>query len=605
MTIPDQLKNAKRWMLWKSEPATKSGGKPRKVPYYTSGSRRNGELDTPSDTAKLTSYAAAAAALKKGSYTGLGFALGPDGTGNHWQGVDLDDVPARPHLDVVNMLLSGYTETSPSGKGYHAIGYGKPFDALGSNASGIEAYAGGRYFTFTGTDGRGEPCDLYDFVMQTCAPLHKPQEAPQEATGDDMSWAIGEQTYRDLRSALGALRSDDRDLWVSVGQALKTSGDRGRALWIEWSQASDKFDPEDAERVWDSFTATRTGYAAVFAKAQKAGWVNPAKGTTTSDKPKTNQTYTGNIDSLFGDLVLNHEDVQKMADAEFLIPNMIVRGHVHAFVSPGNGGKTTIFIHLCEQLSAQGVKVLYINVDGSPGDLKRHHAHAQVHGYSVIAPDAKDGKSTDDVLAKLQAIADGSAQCNNVVLILDTLKKFVDVIDKRKAKALMQLMRSLTVKGATVCLLGHTNKHAGDDGKQIFEGTGDVRNDVDELIYLDSCKNDATGCLEVTTRPDKVRAEFSPKSFVIDKDRNVTEPGRPIKILAKEGREILDLLKAAIQDGYTTQAAIVASVWPKTAQGKHKIRAALLHYSSGEDPEIVVGTSGRGLDKVYSLPPLF
>ena len=32
--------------------------------------------------------------------------------------------------------------------------------------------------------------------------------------------------------------------------------------------------------------------------------------------------------------------------------------------------------------------------------------------------------------------------------------------------------------GATIVLLGHTNKHVGLDGKLIFEGVADVRNDV-------------------------------------------------------------------------------------------------------------------------------
>jgi hypothetical protein len=47
-------------------------------------------------------------------------------------------------------------------------------------------------------------------------------------------------------------------------------------LWLEWSQQSDRFDPADAARVWDSFTADRTGYQAIFKEAQRHHWLNPA-----------------------------------------------------------------------------------------------------------------------------------------------------------------------------------------------------------------------------------------------------------------------------------------------------------------------------------------
>ena len=60
-------------------------------------------------------------------------------------GTDLDGVDSNPALQLLADELPGYTETSPSGNGYHAIGYGKPFPALGSNSTGIEAYSSGRF----------------------------------------------------------------------------------------------------------------------------------------------------------------------------------------------------------------------------------------------------------------------------------------------------------------------------------------------------------------------------------------------------------------------------------------------------------------------------
>lgn len=276
-SLPASMRAARRWLLWKSIPNADPAKKPRKVPFYVSGRPRHGALDDGADLAALSDFDTACAALAAGQYAGLGFALGPDGTGNHWQGVDLDDLAGRPELALLaDDGLPGYTESSPSGNGLHAIGYGRPFPALGSNGSGIEAYSAGRFFTVTGDDaGIGEPTDLHDYVTRTLAPRHAPNATPAP---DNVAEYVDPRTLAELRSALASMRAEDRGLWVANGQRLKKLGERGRALWLEWSQQSDKFDPADAARVWDSFTADHTGYGAVFKAAQAAGWVNPMSG---------------------------------------------------------------------------------------------------------------------------------------------------------------------------------------------------------------------------------------------------------------------------------------------------------------------------------------
>jgi len=216
--------------------------------------------------------------------------------------------------------LPGYTETSPSGNGVHAIGYGRPFPALGSNASGIEAYSEGRYFTVTADNaGIGEPTDLADYVHRVLLPRHGQHAPPSEAAVAEF---VPPATIAELRSALAAMRSDDRDLWIANGQRLKRLGETGRALWMEWSQQSDKFDPADAARVWDSFTADRTGYQAVFADAQRKGWVNPLSYSAPAPAPVVPRTDLA--DTLA-------QSATPFTDAEF---DAAATPHPHAFMSP-------------------------------------------------------------------------------------------------------------------------------------------------------------------------------------------------------------------------------------------------------------------------------
>lgn len=344
--LPESMRAARRWLVWKSIPNQDPAKKPRKVPFYVSGKARHGNTDTPEDIAQLADFDTAVAALATNRYTGLGFALGPDGTGNHWQGVDLDNLAGRPDLQVLaDDGLPGYTETSPSGNGLHAIGYGRAFPALGANASGIEAYSAGRYFTVTGDGaGLGEPVDLSGYVTTTLAPLHSRYAPPTSA---EVAEFASPQTLAELRSALSAMRADDRDLWIANGQRLKRLGEPGRALWLEWSQQSDKFDPVDAARVWDSFTADRTGPAAVFAGAQRHGWLNPLSNAATLPAPPPAPALREAVRTAL--TPLTREDVLAAA-----VPHphafqlgeqgLFPEGEVTVIGAPGREGKTTLMM---------------------------------------------------------------------------------------------------------------------------------------------------------------------------------------------------------------------------------------------------------------------
>ena len=331
--------------------------------------------------------------------------------------------------------------------------------------------------------------------------------------------------------------------------------------------------------------------------------VNTAsQGTKTQESNNRQQVWTK--DNLFADMTLKEADVRKMMDACFLIPNMIVQGHMAAYVAPGNAGKTTIFVYLCEKLASQGVDIQYINVDGSPSDLKRHYQHAAKHGYRVIAPDATEGGlSCTDVIKRFRISVEQGIDLSGTVFILDTLKKFIDVIDKKQSKELYRMLRSLTVKcGATVCLLGHVNKHRGKDGNHVFEGTGDLRNDLDEMIYLESFKNPQNNTLEVHTRPDKVRADFKSRSFVINlTDRSVTEPEGNLRYVPEEERRILDLAVAAIFEGdHHTQKLITEYIKERCSHGDKKIHKVLGTYGY-EQYRIRYSQAGRAKDYYFSL----
>ena len=305
---------------------------------------------------------------------------------------------------------------------------------------------------------------------------------------------------------------------------------------------------------------------------------------------------------VFDDLYLKNEHTDEMKKSTVLIPGMIMSGHLVLIAAPANGGKTTIFLRLCEQLSANGKAVIYVNADASPGDLITHLDHANLHNYKVIAPDAIRGKGVIDVIDRFEAMAKSDTSLEGYVFVIDTLKKFVDMLDKKQLKNILATFRNLTVKGATVCLLAHTNKYNGKDGKPIYEGMGDVRTDVDELIYLDSATNPETGNLEVTTRPDKKRAEFSPRSFIIElPSRVVQELETPITIYSELDRELLHEFIEAIQDGCRNQNEIAKRVYSRAGCGYNAVREALNRLTRLSDAKITKTRDASGKGYIYSL----
>lgn len=78
----------------------------------------------------------------------------------------------------------------------------------------------------------------------------------------------------EVRDALAYIDEDERESWITVGQALQGSGlAEGREIWDDWSQQSGKFDKDDQESTWLSFKRsglTGRGIGSLFRLAMQA-----------------------------------------------------------------------------------------------------------------------------------------------------------------------------------------------------------------------------------------------------------------------------------------------------------------------------------------------
>lgn len=202
--IPGELRTVRQWVLWKYE-RRKGEQKPTKVPYQPSGRRADS-----TDPATWSSFNDVLVAYLRGCFAGIGIMLA-----NGLVGIDLDHVidPATgevsPWASWVIAELASYTEATPSGEGFHVLGWGTwpgprhktSVQQRGTVAEAIEGYSTARFFTFTGAHTDGTPSVLndvtataktvYDGFLPSEQQVHATPHAPQPVALDDAALLEG------------------------------------------------------------------------------------------------------------------------------------------------------------------------------------------------------------------------------------------------------------------------------------------------------------------------------------------------------------------------------------------------------------------------------
>ena len=304
---------------------------------------------------------------------------------------------------------------------------------------------------------------------------------------------------------------------------------------------------------------------------------------------------------------LSIAEADAIAAPEWIIKNLVISGHIILIPAEPNGGKTTIMFHLSEQMVIEGYDVYYVNADISGGDAKPMVDLAKNKGFTLMLPDLKVDKSMDTVLLKLIDMSNDGNRYDNIVFIFDTLKKMLNVISKSSAKAFFELFRKLSAKGMTIILLAHTNKYKDDEGNPVYEGTGDMRADVDELIYLIPQRHDDKS-MTVTTKPDKQRGSFEAISFNIDPNRNVTLLNEPVNTIQavqiasdlKKDQGAIDAINQAIFNGSAIQKDIISYSLEHSAIGERGIRKTLIKYTVDSDLPATSDQNMKVINQIWS-----
>jgi|GEM_PF-1577658 len=349
-----------------------------------------------------------------------------------------------------------------------------------------------------------------------------------------------------------------------------------------------------------------------------------------SSEGQSNKAEPVDAATLLGGFQVTKEYTDKLGNEEFLVKDLILSNHVATIIAMSGGGKTAFFFrYVAPKLAQEGLKVWYCDNDSPTSEHGKMRESAEQHGFMFLNPDAVLGQSAETLLATLVQIAESGADLGGYVFIMDTLKKFCDMMGKNDIKEFFKLARKLTALGATVILLGHANKYRDKDGNLIFEGTGDVKADSDELIYFESVQNPSGG-IDVTSicdpsRGAKVRGIFKPFSFHITPEREIQFYDSPLPVVDLSATtapkatddEILTVATQYLEDREepVTQAELIdyACDAVEGTAGKERVRKLIVKRSMLKDKfttqeEMPLGTrfvftAGPRNKRLFELPP--
>lgn len=130
--------------------------------------------------------------------------------------------------------------------------------------------------------------------------------------------------------------------------------------------------------------------------------------------------------------------------------------------------------------------LFFINADDSSAGIAVKMGLLDEIGAHMLVP-GQGGFKTEKLKELLmQAVQNDTAK--GTLMVIDTLKKFVDLMNKTQASDFANVCRQYVAAGGTLLGLAHVNKRKSDDGKAIHAGTTDILDDFDAGYIIDDLK---------------------------------------------------------------------------------------------------------------------
>lgn len=356
--------------------------------------------------------------------------------------------------------------------------------------------------------------DFVDAVFR-----HNGRAAPRPYQDEPNARPSGSTDTATLKQLLGSIDPDcGYQDWLNVLMAVfhETAGSsEGLELADGWSRKARSYKGRaDIETKWRSFSgsvARPITIATLIARAQGTGAdvkaimqedfkpCSMAVVSVPSEQSTTNANPFRKY-SLIGQAAKYEALAQ---EATPLLGDVCQRGEATVWYAKHNVGKTLLFLHMVSEAVEQGriaaEDIYYINADDSSSGIAGKLGLLDEIGAHTLVPG--QGGLKAEHLEELLKLAVRNETARGTLVVIDTLKKFVDLMSKRNTSDFTNVCRQFVSAGGTLLGLAHTNKRRGDDGKAIHAGTTDILDDFDAGYIIDE--------LPITRGPGERLVEFT------------------------------------------------------------------------------------------------
>ena len=300
----------------------------------------------------------------------------------------------------------------------------------------------------------------------------------------------------DVPRGLGKIdiQSDEpTDYWLGVAWAIRgLNWNCGKNIAREWSMQSGRYTEQGFEKAWNDFNPHHPnpiGIGSVHALADNLNIKSCGPIVWAEQADTSTESLSGPFSMLkrLSATGSSQEMKKKMLSDVFVMQDVAILGQWTTLYAAPNTGKTLITLWLLKKQIEAGVidpsKVFYVNADDNYKGAVMKIEIAEELEMGMLVPNVNDF-STGDLHPMLQELA-AADEARGIVLVLDTLKKFTDPMDKTASSAFGVVAREFVSAGGTLICLAHTNKNKDADGKGIAGGTSDITDDSDCVYIID------------------------------------------------------------------------------------------------------------------------
>jgi hypothetical protein len=292
----------------------------------------------------------------------------------------------------------------------------------------------------------------------------------------------------------------------------------------------------------------------------------------------------------------------KMLEDKFILGRMAILGQSTVFYAKPNAGKTLVTIWLLIEAIKKGEidakDVFYINADDNHKGLTYKLKLAERHGFNMLAPGYKGFRA--DMLADYLAGLVAQESASGKILILDTVKKFTDIMRKDVSSKFGESVRQFVSHGGSVIMLAHVNKHKDDEGKVVYSGTTDLVDDADCAYTLDVVTDDkASGQRTVKFENFKSRGDVALDAVysydysegrnyyerlesvraVSDDEREAAEKQKQLDARLEINRDAIEAIKDVLREGSRNKTELVKAAHESSGVSRKRIQRALTDHT--------------------------